>query len=224
MNDWVPRVRFSLAGLMGMVAVIAIACAALRFASELWASALFTLALAIVCVAIIGTLCSRASARGFWAGGALACSFYLVMVFGPWCSTNVSPHLLTTKLLDYIYPSLHPPLPPGAGLLAAQVKVWDVATGQQLHPVTEGTGSVFSLAFSPHGKMLSSQNCASCHSIPTTAVGSAATVAVASREDFQRVGHSLLALLLALLSGLLTRYFCSARRSRSEPSGEQPCN
>ena len=223
MKDWVPKIRFSLATLMAVVAIVATACAALRFASELWASTMFTLALALLCVALLGALFSQASARSFWAGFALVGCLYLIMVFGPWCSMNVSPHLLTTKLVDWLHPKLQPSSPPGTGVVAGQVKVWDATTGQQIHPLNGGTGPVLSLAFSPDGKMLASQNCASCHNTAITAVGSKAAVVVASREDFQRVGHSLLASLVAFSGGMLARFFLARQRGRSEQSGQESC-
>ena len=221
MKDWVPRIRFSLATLMAMVAIVATGCAALRCASALWASAMFTLALVLLCVAMLGALFSHASARRFWAGFALVGCLYLIMVFGPWCSTNVGPHLLTTKLADYLYPKLHPSSPVGTGVIAGQV-LWAL-TDREIQPLSGSTGRVFSLAVSPHGKMLASQNCASCHNTAITAVGSTATVVVASREDFQRVGQSLSALFAALIGGLLACRFHRAHRDEPKPDGEPPC-
>jgi hypothetical protein len=209
---------------MGMGAIAAVACAALRFASELWASVMFTLALGFLCVAMLGALFSHASARRFWSGSALAGCLYLIIAFGPWCSTNVSPHLLTTNLLDQLHPRLQPSCPVGTGGVASQVKLWDATSGKQLLlPASDASGRVFSLAFSAHGNLVASQNCASCHSAATTAVGSTATVVVATREDFQRVGHSLSALFAALIGGLVACRFHRGRQDEPKPDGEQPC-
>lgn len=96
------RFQFSLARLIGVVFAIAICCAALRYASKLWASTVFTLTLGILFVGLLLAVYRRAEARAFWVGFSLLGWGYLLMVFGPWFRSAVHNLLLTTRMLDYI--------------------------------------------------------------------------------------------------------------------------
>ena len=57
--------RFTIAGLMGLVVVVAVGVAALRFASELWSGILLMLTLGMLGAAVLG-FHERAGARRAW--------------------------------------------------------------------------------------------------------------------------------------------------------------
>ena len=57
-------VRFSIAGLMGIVLVTAIGLAALRSPSETWAGVLLLATLAAFCIALVGAFCRTGAERG----------------------------------------------------------------------------------------------------------------------------------------------------------------
>ena len=65
-------VRFSIAGLMGVVLVAAIGLAALRSQSQIWAGVLLLATLAAFCVALVGAFCRRGACAED--GSALPCS------------------------------------------------------------------------------------------------------------------------------------------------------
>ena len=96
-------VRFSLATLMSVVAVAAFIVAALRFASAFWASAAFTLSVAVLLFSLLAVVFRRDASRAFWVGYLLFGWAYLAIVFGPWFSSNVRDHLLTSKILGYTH-------------------------------------------------------------------------------------------------------------------------
>lgn len=96
------RLRFSLASLVAAVFVIALWCAALRQSSKLWASALFTLTVGVLFIALLGAVYDRAGRRAFWLGFSLFGWGYHLFVFGPWFRSATNELLLTTRLLKYL--------------------------------------------------------------------------------------------------------------------------
>ena len=74
-------VRFSIAGLMGVVLVAAIGLAALRSQSQIWAGVLLLSTLAAFCVALVGAFCRRGAARGGWIGFAVFGWSYMSAAF-----------------------------------------------------------------------------------------------------------------------------------------------
>lgn len=99
--------RFSIRTLMAVVVVIAVGLAALRNANEGWAEAMMLVALAaaIIWIAVLRAVILRGKERYRQAGFALACCAYLVVALGP-----QQPLPGTTRLLNYLYAQMHPPL------------------------------------------------------------------------------------------------------------------
>ena len=97
------RLRFTLAQSMGIVLLIGVGFAALRSASALWSSAVFTSTVALLSVAILGAMVRRGRARMTWAGFALFGWIYLATAFGPWANRNgvEAPPYVTRWALDY---------------------------------------------------------------------------------------------------------------------------
>jgi MFS family permease len=97
------RLRFSIASLLAAIIFCGVGLAALRSASALWASALFTIVVALLSSAIPCTMASRGPHRLTWAGLAVFGWIYLAIAFGPWpFSPDGPPPLLTIPLLDAI--------------------------------------------------------------------------------------------------------------------------
>src|SRR2546426_2587590 len=80
--------RFSLATLMMAVLFIGLACAALRYASELWAGVSFTLAVGVFLAGSLGVVFRRERARTLCLGFVLFGWGYLFVVFVPCFSRN----------------------------------------------------------------------------------------------------------------------------------------
>jgi hypothetical protein len=92
------RLRFTIAGLLGLVLFFGIAFAALKAASPLWASALLS---AIACLLLVGVLIAfhrTGRPRAFWAGFTLWATVYLVAGM----ALDLEPPLLTTRGLRSI--------------------------------------------------------------------------------------------------------------------------
>jgi hypothetical protein len=97
------RYRFTLAQLMAIVLFIGFGFAALRLATVLWASAIFTLTVVILLVAVLGAMARQGRARMTWAGFALFGWVYLGTTFGPWAAVHgvAAPPYATRWPLDY---------------------------------------------------------------------------------------------------------------------------
>ena len=97
------RLRFTLAQLMVIVLFIGFGFAALRSGSVLWASAVFTLTVAVLSSAILAVMARRGRARMTWAGFALFGWVYLGTAFGPWADGNgvKAPPYVTKWLFDF---------------------------------------------------------------------------------------------------------------------------
>jgi len=182
------RPHFSLGTLLLAVLSAGVAFAALKSPSDTWASALFTLAVAVLLVATLGAVHRRERGRAYWLGFALFGWVYLILSLVP----EPAPRLATTGLLDALFARVHGhghaeqvfslAFSPQGNRLVSQgvgftsVRVWDASTGRPLSPAS------------------------------------------ADPEGFRRVGHSLLTLLIALVGGWVSRYLHGARnRQPSEP-------
>ncbi len=75
--------QFSLMTLAGVVAFVAIACAALVYASALWSSILFTSVIVWLILAMLAAIYRQGSARAFLVGSAICGWTYLLLVFWP---------------------------------------------------------------------------------------------------------------------------------------------
>lgn len=172
------RPRISIRAIMALVIFMALGSAALRSASPLWASAIFTLTLGVLATAVLGALFSRPS-RPFWTRFALFGLGYLMLVFGPWFGDSVKPYLLSTKLIAMGSPEEFSV----AGFLSGTV------SSPPAKPVP------MKVAF---------------NRIHVNQISGLSTQG--SPVDFERIGHSLFALLAALLGGVIARSFASGSR------------
>ena len=91
--------RISIAGLLGIVAVIAIWLAGMRSASSLWTTAAATVTLALLLTALLAALLLDGADRAFCAGFALFAWSYLLLVNWDWVGGQFG-HDLTAGLSD----------------------------------------------------------------------------------------------------------------------------
>jgi hypothetical protein len=105
--DTLRPVRFSIAGLMAAVFILAVGFAGLRTASSLWASAVFTSAITLFAIAMLAAAACRGASRMTWLGFGVFGWTYLLATFWLWPAPNgvSAPPLLTKAVLDYFQPS-----------------------------------------------------------------------------------------------------------------------
>jgi hypothetical protein len=187
------RLRFTLAQLMAIVIPIGVGLAALRSASVVWTSAVFTLTVLVLSSAVLGAMAFRGRARMTWAGFALFGWIYLATVFGPWSEGHgvKPPPYLTRWLLDYTltrywYANRIDTAPPGEVLFPTPA-------------FTVGMGGGISGAMTP-GQI----------------AGSPAPVVFVNMLQFRRIGHCLGAILFGLVGAVVGRAM-AARNDQPNP-------
>ncbi|QDV38128.1 hypothetical protein [Tautonia plasticadhaerens] len=92
--------RFSLGGLMAVVALAAVFFVAVRDPSDWWSSVAFTGAVAFLGVASLHVAYLRGRARVFWAGASSFGWGYLAMAFAPGLESSIRPRLAPTLVLE----------------------------------------------------------------------------------------------------------------------------
>jgi hypothetical protein len=187
------KTRTTILGLMAVVLFAAIGFAALRGATNWWASSIFTMTLTGLAFAALYAEYRRGERRAFWAAFAVFGWGYLVLTFCPGCEIKIRPRLVTTNLLDALLPIVHlGPVP--------TVRLWDATTGK---PVNAGS-PVNPVRFSPDSRLIG------------WGMGTSP-----ARESFQDIGHSLVALLLAGIGGVASRYLHAHRDERRKEAVER---
>jgi hypothetical protein len=198
------RPRFSIASLLGVVVFVAVALAALRAASPAWDAGLLGVTIAALLVAVLLAVHRDGRRRASWVGFALFGWAYLAIVF----VAGTEPRLPTTKLLAFL--DSKRPRPAGAAFADIDsdgtMDIFIVDINGQSKPVKAGVYSNnLSVAFAPSGGNGTTTGLASW-ALP--AVGPGRTI-----EDFVRIGHSLFALLLAAVGGLVSRTLHDSKSS-----------
>ncbi len=89
------RLRFSIAGLMGIVLIAALGLTALRDVSPIWLGAMYLLSRGVLALAILPAVFRRGAARAWWLGFCLFGWGYLYLI-----ETRAAPR-------DQIYPTSH---------------------------------------------------------------------------------------------------------------------
>ncbi len=121
-------IRFSIAGLMGVVLIVAIGLAALRSASDIWAGVIFLATCSVLALSIVGVICRREAERAWWLGFAIFGWGYMALAFWP-SDVPRLPRLPTMALLQWLSAKLG-------------VKVEGIAGGSGMGGAGGGMGGV----------------------------------------------------------------------------------
>src|SRR5689334_15447370 len=97
------RPVITIASLMGAIALIGVALAALRSPTQLWAGITLSASLAAVTLAVLAAVYRRGRSRAFWVGFSVCGWVYLTLHLGPWFEHHIGPTLASTAALDFIY-------------------------------------------------------------------------------------------------------------------------
>jgi hypothetical protein len=191
------RIRFTIGGLLAVVLFLAVAIAALREATDLWDSGLFTLTAGLLVVAVLLVVHRTGRRRAFWLGFALVGGAYLIASLIP----PVESRLLTTKGLAFVDSKI-----PGRSF----------AFTMTLRTPNSGTANAIqAFALSQTG---------GSYRILSTTTGTFWAGVNGTSENFVRIGHSLLALVLGFAGGRLSRGLFKRReedtRTPSVPTPE----
>jgi hypothetical protein len=206
--------RVSIAGLMTVVLVAAIAIASLRYASDLWAGIMLMLTLALLAASVLGVVYRTGRARAGWLGFAVFAGGYTVLAFGPWFVTELQPRLPTSLLLSVLHERM---AGQSAKMTSGTYTVMLATAGPNTNSIAFTTPSTLTTgAAGPTGAPILGPGAQTMTVLQPTKPFRL-FVASGVPEDFQRVGHSLAALLAGVVGVVVGRWFESSRR-REEPN------
>lgn len=192
--------RFKIRTLLGFVLVVAIAVAALRAADELWDSGMLGLTLLSLMTAVLLAVHRTDRRRAYWLGFALFGWIYLVGSLIP----PVGSRLPTTMGLTFIDSKI-----PGRETTISAVFSYTAS------PVVGYTPQALNLPTSMQGNIW----------LWDSTTGKLVPGPVGTTENFIRIGHSILALLMAFVGGHLSRHlYGRGREDRSNPPIDSPAS
>jgi hypothetical protein len=205
--------RFNIASLLALIVVFGVGIAALREASDLWDNGLFNFVLGILLTSILLAIHRTDARRAFWLGFALFGWAYLGLALIP----PIESRLITTKALARLGATA--PRPIAAGLAYfdydndGQMDIY-IANNSQPNTVYRNIGNG---AFQDVSVAAGSKPASKLYNF---LVGAAPPLTSGTSENFVRIGHSLFALVAALVGGQLSGFL--RPKIRPEASGPVP--
>jgi hypothetical protein len=190
------RFRFTIASLLIVVVFLAVGFAALRESNELWDIGIFTATLGVLLVSLLLAIHRTETTRAFWLGFALFGWCYLVGTLIP----PIESRLMTTKALAYL----------DSKLQERPATLYTV--------ISSGTGSgsttnqIQSIALNTLGNPLTTSSPGRVR-IWDVATGRLVGGWGGTTEHFVRIGHTLFAVIVGWLGGLLSRHFHARHRA-----------
>lgn len=206
------RPRLSILWLMAAIVLISLGFAALRKPTILWASLIFTVAVAFSATAILGAMAGQGRVRIGWAGVAVFGWAYLVMSFGPFPNGNgvTCPPFPTQVLNDYLKNVRES----AEKALSIQHPAWGLMrvdsrpAAETVLNAPRRAGWVAVPSAGPIGFVAT----------PPSGTPPAPTVPYYDGLNLRRIGHALGAILFSLLGGLVGLVI-AGRDVRDQPSG-----
>jgi hypothetical protein len=192
------RFRFHIGGILILVLLLGVGFAALREADDIWDSMVLSATAGVLLVSVLLLIHRKAEKRAFWAGFALLGWGYVGLTLLP----SVEPRLLTTKALAFLDSKV-----PGRPA---------VITGQAWGGAGTASPPPNYIAFSPQGNLVAGTTTSTSIRVWNVSTGNLLGSGSGTTENFLRIGHSLLALIVAWLGGKLSRRLHV--RSRNIPS------
>jgi hypothetical protein len=189
------RIRFNIASLLGVILVLGVGFAGLRESNDTWDSSIFSITLCFLLISIPLAVDRTDKRRAFWMGFALFGSAYLGFSLSP----PIESRLITTRALTFLDSKVAPSIP--TRLTYNGLTDTLVVNNSQPIPlnVTKRTG------IDPDVNFVGV-------SIPNILVKLPPSGSSGTAENFVRIGHSLLALISALLGGLISRRLYAKNR------------
>lgn len=202
------RFRVSIAGLLAGIGLLGVSLAALARPSGLWANAYYSLALGTLIIAVLGAIYSRASKRAFWVGFSVCGWAYFLGIFGPEPIGRFEGNAVTTPILDILYPLTLPregavAAPsgnPGARLIPASRMGRALISGRIIL-----TGAFRGGPPAPGDPPLRAWE---IWTEPDRNIDGTGTLSSAA---YRQIGHSIFALIFALIGAHAARRFREAR-------------
>ena len=210
------RLRVSIAALLGGIALFGVAFTALIHPSPLWGNTFYSLTLGTLTIAVLAAIYGRGRRRAFWVGFSTCGWAYFLAIFGPEPISHAEPNLVTTAILEILYPYTIPRAVPGSAQAQAPAPL--IASARRVAK-THGDGGTVILtgAFGGGGK---------APVVPPTPweiwTTSDRTMMFnqARPKVFRKIGHSMFCLLFALAGGFLTQRFHELRERQERAEAQ----
>jgi hypothetical protein len=190
------RFRFHLGSLVLIVLVISVSLASLRESNEIWDSGVFTLTLGMLLTSVLLAIHRTEARRAYWLGFALFGTAYLGLSLVP----PIETRLVTTKALAFM-DSRVPKSMTGADALYDLLVVNEEPNALYLD---QGNGTFQDVTASA-GLSLGNQVTNQGGLFLNVTSGQSLMGSTGTTENFLRIGHTLLALIAAIVGGQLSR-------------------
>jgi hypothetical protein len=195
--------RFTIAHLLGLALLIAVGFAALREATELWDSAVFSTTLGVLSVAVLLAIHRADRSRAYW----LRFAVFGWIALGASLVPPIESRLLTTRALAWL--DAHVP-----GRVASAAVIPEVT-----YLYSPGNAPQVIASTSNGGRMIVGRPGTS--QLWNTATGQLVGGSGGTTESFLRIGHSIVALVLAYLGGHLSHWLFASRRPTTSGGDSQ---
>jgi hypothetical protein len=197
------RPRFTIASLLVLVLFLALGLAALRGATDLWDSGVLGVTLALLAVSLLLAVHRTGPGRAYWLGFALFGCGYLCLSLAP----SIEARLPTSRALAYLDSKVSDRVV--SYTIAYSTASANGNTGMPLQ----------AFAFSPAVNTTVSNQAATMQ-IWNASTGRLLGWQGGTAENFVRIGHSLLALMLAFLGAHFSRHLHASKQlERPEETG-----
>jgi hypothetical protein len=206
------RIRFSIGGLLVLVLFAGVAIGALKEATDVWDSGVFSLTVALLLISVLLCVQRRERKRAFWLGFAVFGGAYLLVSLVP----ALEPRLATTRALSCLYANRPWAAEPGLAYFDYDNDgMLDLveAQGQNnaLVFLNLGDGTFRRLNTNSDKLIDRSQTTGQVQLWRRFAQSRLWSTGGGTFENFQRIGHSLFALIAAFLGGQLSCVFHNQR-------------
>jgi hypothetical protein len=199
------RFRFRLGSLAILVLLLGVGFAALRESDEIWDSILFSLTLLVLAFSVLLAIHRTEKRRAFWLGFALFGAAYMAVCLIP----SIGSRLWTTKALVYLDSKMQRPV--GLGVVLADydndgdLDLYIANNSQPNAPYFNNGNGAFQDVTAVSGLNLPGNHPTTGAWFPNIWTAPFLRRPTATSENFVRIGHSLMALLLAWLGGQASR-------------------
>jgi hypothetical protein len=213
------RFRFHLGTIVILILILGVCFAALREANETWDSIIFSITLGVLLFSILLAIHRTEERRAFWLGFALFGSAYLGFSLIP----SIEPRLITTKALTFLNSKLPRSIPAGFAYADfdndGKMDLYVVNNSQPNTLYLNKGNDTFedvtaSAGMNPAGNQVTGNGRLDL----SISAGHWLRGTMGTTENFMRIGHSLVALIVALLGGLLSKFIRSKNAIPQIPS------
>jgi len=198
------RFRFHLGTLVIVVLILGVSLPAVRESNEIWDSGVFTVTVGVLVTSVLLVIHRTESKRAFWLGFALFGAAYLGLSLVP----SIESRLITTKALAFIDSKMLISSPAGLAYFEYDDGKMDLYIANNSQPnalyINNGNGTFQDVTTTVGLNLGSSDTLLLKNSAGLSRGGTS--------ENFMRIGHSLFALIAALIGGQLSRHLYEKNR------------